>query len=154
MQLRNVPGNAVVDWLRGEALEPPAIVEGLRCGVYPFKAINSRYRRHLNKYYEILKENVTLSDQEDYSVMIRATNFEKNDFSKDMKYIDEHAYNFLSKTKLHGGEILIGKIGKIGLNLLIFKIDVLKLLLILLFVEKICKCVDKKLLREGLREKL
>lgn len=69
---------------------------------------------HANGSYEILKENVTLSDQEDYSVMIRATNFEKNDFSKDMKYIDEHAYNFLSKTKLHGGEILIGKIGNAG----------------------------------------
>ena len=69
---------------------------------------------HANGSYEILKENVTLSDQEDFSVMIRATNFEKNDFSKDMKYIDEHAYNFLSKTKLHGGEILIGKIGNAG----------------------------------------
>lgn len=69
---------------------------------------------HANGSYEILKENVTLSNQEDYAVMIRATNFEKNNFSKDMKYISEHAYNFLSKTKLHGGEILIGKIGNAG----------------------------------------
>ncbi len=69
---------------------------------------------HANGSYEILKENVTLFDQEDYAVMIRATNFEKKDFSKDLKYINEHAYNFLSKTKLYGGEILVGKIGNAG----------------------------------------
>lgn len=69
---------------------------------------------HANGSYEVLKENVTLFDQEDYAVMIRATNFEKKDFSKDLKYINEHAYNFLSKTKLYGGEILVGKIRNAG----------------------------------------
>lgn len=69
---------------------------------------------HANGSYVILKENVELTDTVDYAVMIRATNFEKNDFSDNLKFINETAYNFLQKTKLYGGEILIGKIGNAG----------------------------------------
>lgn len=69
---------------------------------------------HANGSYAKLKENVELLDIPSYAVMVRATNFEKDDFSKDLKYIDEYAYNFLSKSKLFGGEILIGKIGNAG----------------------------------------
>lgn len=69
---------------------------------------------HANGSYEKLKENVTLYDTESYAIMIRSTNFEKNDFTKDLKYIDRHAYEFLKKSQLFGGEILIGKIGNAG----------------------------------------
>lgn len=69
---------------------------------------------HANGSYEILKDNVTLLDTEDYAVMIRATNFEKQNFSTNLKYISESAYNFLAKSKLYGGEILISKIGNAG----------------------------------------
>lgn len=86
--------------------------EWARCQVAD--VISSLTDYHANGSYEILKENVTLLDQPDYALMIRATNFEKNDLVKDLKYISEHAYNFLSKTKLYGGEILIGKIGNAG----------------------------------------
>ena len=69
---------------------------------------------HANGGYEILRDNVELLDEQDYALMIRATNFEKKDFTHDVKYISESAYNFLSKTKLYGGEILFGKIGNAG----------------------------------------
>lgn len=69
---------------------------------------------HANGSYEVLKSNVTLSDMPDYAIMVRATNFEKKDFKKDLKYVNEHGYNFLSKSKLYGSEILIGKIGNAG----------------------------------------
>lgn len=69
---------------------------------------------HANGSYQKLKENVTLLDSPDYAIMVRSTNFEKNDFINDLKYIDEHSYNFLSKSKLFGGEILMGKIGNAG----------------------------------------
>lgn len=68
---------------------------------------------HSNGSYEKLKENVELKDEKDYATMIRATNFEKKNF-KDFKYISKSAYNFLAKSKLFGGEILIGKIGNAG----------------------------------------
>lgn len=45
--------------------------------------------------------------------MVRATQFENN-FKTDLKYISENAYNFLSKTKIYGDEIIMPKIGTIG----------------------------------------
>lgn len=69
---------------------------------------------HANGSYVVLKENVTLSDTPDYAVMIRATNFEKEDFTTNLKYVDKHGYDFLTKSKLFGGELLIGKIGNAG----------------------------------------
>jgi type I restriction enzyme S subunit len=68
---------------------------------------------HANGSYKVLKENVELKDQEDYAWMVRSTDFEK-DFKKDFKYIDEHAYNHLKKSKIFGGEIIISKIGNAG----------------------------------------
>jgi len=69
---------------------------------------------HSNGSYKVLKDNVTLLDEPSYAIMVRSTNFEKNDFEKDLKYIDEHSYNFLKKSQLFGEEVLMGKIGNAG----------------------------------------
>ena len=69
---------------------------------------------HANGSYEILKQNVELLDTPDYAIMIRSTNFEKNDFSNDLKYITKEAYDFLKKSQLFGDEVLMGKIGNAG----------------------------------------
>lgn len=69
---------------------------------------------HANGSYERLKENVTLLDEPDYAVMIRTTNFEKNDFDEGLKYISEHAYHYLSKSKVNPGDILMNKIASPG----------------------------------------
>jgi type I restriction enzyme S subunit len=69
---------------------------------------------HANGSYAILKSHVTLLDTPNYACVIRATNFVKNDFIYSMKYFTKESYNFLSKSKLYGGEILIGKIGNAG----------------------------------------
>lgn len=69
---------------------------------------------HANGSYKVLKEHVELLDTPDYALMIRATNFEKNNFETLNKYITKSAYEFLSKSKLFGGEILMSKIGNTG----------------------------------------
>ena len=46
--------------------------------------------------------------------MVRSTNYEKNDFENDVKYINKHSYDFLRKSQLFGGEVLMGKIGNAG----------------------------------------
>lgn len=69
---------------------------------------------HANGSYKVLKNNVTLLEEPNYAIMIRSTNFEKNDFKDDLKYIDKHAYDFLKKSQLFGGEVLMGKIGNAG----------------------------------------
>src|SRR5262245_28057752 len=69
---------------------------------------------HANGSYKALKDNVTLLDRADYAVMIRTTNFEKYDFFDDLKYIDERAYEFLQKSRVMPGDILMNKIANAG----------------------------------------
>jgi type I restriction enzyme S subunit len=68
---------------------------------------------HANGSYKILKKNVELLDKPNYAVMIRTTNFEQGNF-EDNKYINEHAYNFLKKSKVYPNDILMNKIANAG----------------------------------------
>ena len=69
---------------------------------------------HANGSYKILKENVTLKDDEDFALMIRTKNFEQNDFKNSNKFIDENAYHFLKKSKVLPGDIIMNKIANAG----------------------------------------
>lgn len=69
---------------------------------------------HANGSYEILRDNVTLLNSPNYALMVRTTDLEKNSFGNDCIFIDEKAYNFLDKSKIFGGEIIINKIGSAG----------------------------------------
>ena len=68
---------------------------------------------HANGSYKVLKQHVELKEQEDFAWMVRSTDFEKK-FKNDKRYITEHAYNYLTKSKLFGGEIIMSKIGNAG----------------------------------------
>ena len=63
-----------------------------------------------NGSFASLAQNVEYKSSPDYGVLIRLTDY-KNDFEGDFVYIDEHAYEFLSKSKLFGGEIIISNVG-------------------------------------------
>ncbi|WRB94387.1 restriction endonuclease subunit S [Helicobacter pylori] len=69
---------------------------------------------HANGSYELLKNNVTLLKHIDFAIMIRTTNFENNDFKNDLIYINKKAYEFLSKSKVFAGDILVNKIANAG----------------------------------------
>ena len=99
---------------------------------------------HSNGSYETLKEHVTLLDEPSYAIMIRSTNFEKNDFKKDLKYIDENAYNFLKKSQLYGGEILMGKIGNAGRVYYMKKMDKPTSLAMNMFAMRFIEAVDSE----------
>ena len=73
---------------------------------------------HANGAYEILKIHVELLDYPDFAVMIRTTNFEQNDFERDVKYISKHAYSFLSKSSVQPNDILMNKIANPGVTYL------------------------------------
>ncbi|WP_191279002.1 restriction endonuclease subunit S [Hafnia paralvei] len=68
---------------------------------------------HANGGYKILKENVELLDTVDYAIMLRTTNFSEKNYNN-YKYITELAYNFLEKSKLYPGDIIMNKIGDPG----------------------------------------
>jgi len=63
-----------------------------------------------NGSFASLAENVQYLDTPDYAILIRLTDH-NNGFNGDYVYIDEHAYEFLSKSKLFGGEIIISNVG-------------------------------------------
>lgn len=75
--------------------------------------INTLTDYHANGGYEILKQNVELLDTEDFAWMVRSTDFEKN-FENEKRYITKHAYDFLTKSKIFGGELIMSKIGNAG----------------------------------------
>jgi type I restriction enzyme S subunit len=68
---------------------------------------------HANGSYEVLKKNVELKDTEDFAWMVRSTDFENN-FQNEMRYITETGYEFLKKSRVLGGEIIMSKIGNAG----------------------------------------
>lgn len=69
---------------------------------------------HANGSYETLRKNVELLTEPNFALMVRTTDLEKNNFSEGCNYITENAYNFLEKSKVFGGEIIVNKIGSAG----------------------------------------
>ena len=62
-----------------------------------------------NGSFASLKENVEYVDYSDY-VLIRLADYNSN-FNGEFRYITKNSYDFLSKTKLYGGEIIISNVG-------------------------------------------
>ena len=63
-----------------------------------------------NGSFASLAENVQYYNTENYAILIRLVDY-NNNFSGEFVYVTEHAYNFLSKSKLYGGEIIISNVG-------------------------------------------
>lgn len=63
-----------------------------------------------NGSFASLAENVQYKSEPDYAVLIRLTDH-NNGFNGDFVYIDKSAYEFLAKSKLFGGEIIISNVG-------------------------------------------
>jgi type I restriction enzyme S subunit len=67
-----------------------------------------------NGSFASVKENVTIYDDSNFAWYVRATDLENRSSLNNVKYVDESSYNFLKKTPLFGGELLITKRGEIG----------------------------------------
>lgn len=63
-----------------------------------------------NGSFKSLADNVQYLSKETDNVLIRLTDY-NNNFSSDMVYISDESYNFLSKSKLYGDEIIISNVG-------------------------------------------
>lgn len=64
-----------------------------------------------NGSFASLKQNVTLYEYSNYAYFIRNVDLKANVFER---FVDEHSYNFLSKTKLFGNEVIISNVGDVG----------------------------------------
>lgn len=63
-----------------------------------------------NGSFKSLAENVNYEDHEDSTVLIRLVDY-NNGFQGNFVYVNDHAYDFLAKSKLFGGEIIISNVG-------------------------------------------
>lgn len=63
-----------------------------------------------NGSFASLAQNVTYKQDSDYAKLIRLTDYNRN-FLGDFVYVDENAYNFLKKSKLSAGDIIISNVG-------------------------------------------
>lgn len=58
-----------------------------------------------------IAKNVTYKNEPDYAVLLRTVDYSNGYNPEKFVYIDENAYNYLKKTKLYGGEIIINNVG-------------------------------------------
>ncbi|MEA3443860.1 MAG: restriction endonuclease subunit S [Bacteroidota bacterium] len=63
-----------------------------------------------NGSFASLAENVNYKSEPDYAILIRLTDY-NHSFNNDFVYVDKRAYDFLEKSKLQGGEIIISNVG-------------------------------------------
>lgn len=73
-----------------------------------------------NGSFASIKANVTLYQEPNYAYFIRNTDLKSGTFGV---FVDEHSYNFLSKSTLYGGEIIISNVGDVGSVFLCPKLD-------------------------------
>ena len=73
-----------------------------------------------NGSFASLKENVQLYQEHNYAYFIRNTDLKAGTFEV---FVDEHSYNFLAKSRLFGGEIIISNVGDVGSVFLCPKLD-------------------------------
>ena len=64
-----------------------------------------------NGSFATLKTNVKLYQEQNFAYFIRNTDLKSGSFEV---FVDKHSYDFLSKTKLFGGEIIISNVGDVG----------------------------------------
>ena len=64
-----------------------------------------------NGSFASLRDNVTLYDEPEYAVYVRNTDLKSNSYPK---YVDKASYEFLSKSALNGGEVIISNVADVG----------------------------------------
>lgn len=66
-----------------------------------------------NGSFKSLKDNVSYFDNPNYALFIRNIDFKK-DLDGNKKYIDKKSYNYLKKSHLFGGEVVISNVADVG----------------------------------------
>ena len=67
-----------------------------------------------NGSFKSLADNVKYYSEKNFAVLIRLKDYNDNFNEAGFVYIDEHGYNFLEKSKLFGGEVIISNVGDVG----------------------------------------
>lgn len=64
-----------------------------------------------NGSFQSLRENVNVTENKDYALYVRLVDLRAGLGHSDQKYVDKESFDFLKKSCLHGGELLMANIG-------------------------------------------
>lgn len=64
-----------------------------------------------NGSFKSLKDNVSILEEKDYAYFIRNVDLKAKEFPR---FVNKHSYDFLSKSSLFGGEVIISNVGDVG----------------------------------------
>lgn len=67
-----------------------------------------------NGSFATLRENVSYKNTKDYAILVRLADYSSGFDESKFVYIDKHSYDFLAKSKLFGGEIIMSNVGSLG----------------------------------------
>lgn len=76
-----------------------------------------------NGAFADLAHNVKVSDSIDFAKWIRIQNLDRADYQNAIRYVTKDSYEYLAKSKLFGGELLISKTGEYLGKAFLFKPD-------------------------------
>jgi type I restriction enzyme S subunit len=68
-----------------------------------------------NGSFASLRENVEYNYEKDYGILVRTTDFTKN-WAKDFVYVPKTAFDFLKKSELREGDVVISNVGAPGVT--------------------------------------
>ena len=71
-----------------------------------------------NGSFASLRENVSYINSPDYAVLVRLTDFTKK-WSKDFVYVSKASYDFLKKSSLNKGDLIMSNVGEPGIVFLV-----------------------------------
>ena len=71
-----------------------------------------------NGSFASLRENVSYKNSPDYAVLVRLTDFTKK-WSKDFVYVSKTSYDFLKKSSLTEGDLIMSNVGEPGIVFLV-----------------------------------
>ena len=63
-----------------------------------------------NGSFASLRENVKTYKEENYALMVKTQDF-SNDFTRGLTYTDQKGFDYLQKSRLYGGELMLSNIG-------------------------------------------
>lgn len=95
------------------AQEQPYVIPGNWCWTRLGTYIDFATDYVANGSFASLKENVQIYKEENYALMVKTADF-ANGFTKSLTYTDRKGYEYLGKSVLYGGELILSNIGSIG----------------------------------------
>ncbi|MFR2316994.1 restriction endonuclease subunit S [Terrisporobacter sp.] len=97
-----------------------------------------------NGSFSSLKSNVKTYKEEEYAILVRLKDLRLNIENNDLVYTDKSGYDFLSKSHLHGGEILIANVGAgVGTSMIMPNINKKSTIAPNMFIIELSKYINK-----------